>query len=532
MKTIFKFISYLLTAAFVVAIPALAATGPKVGIKCTKAGQIIFQKNVKFICSKSGKNLIWKSQPIATPAPSSSPSSPLANTPSPSSSPSQQINSRPSAGSACENIGARIPAGFETFLECRMVVGGKLKFFNIQNGAIPPTNVTPLGDIKDCQVPDQTKRDPGATPIGYKTNRYQNPSYPTEGQFKIVILPIDFNDVPGAPLNISILDRYVKIIEKWFDYESNGKLKVEVTYVDKWLRAPKPSQKYNWNHPGTQNPTNLTNDEIGQDFVNISDSYVNYRNVGALFIMHPDRIRTIEYGMTANAMMQTAEGAISPFISANGYEDDRQDGALWAYWIHEFMHHVGITGHAPDELWALDLMNLQSGFGLSTSTWNQLLLDWLPPNQIYCRKIENLKSEVVTLTSIDSLQVGIKSAMIAMSSHEVLVIESRRKDFWTTSVNTMVNKEVYDGFYGVTIYIVDTTRVNSDIETDRNAPDYDSSKYKFAWNLKVSKDHLSEFKGVSGLEYIMLEGEKLMFRNVQISFLESGNFDTIKVEKI
>ena len=509
---------------------------PKSGGSCAKKGLVSIYKNKKYTCIKSGNKFIWDSGIAIQPKnPAPLPSISSSAVPTPSNSPTTQPSATPTgpkSGDNCENIGSRIPLTSNTYLECRMVSGGKLRFFTINPKAVPPLNTTSLGNMKDCQVPDQTNRPPGATPVGYKTNRYQNPSYPTEGNFKIVILPIDFSDVPGEALDKNVLDKYVNIIEKWYSYESNGKLKVTVSYVDKWLRAPKPSQKYNWNHPGTQNPTNLTDDQIGQDFADIADPYVDFRNVGAFFVMHPNRIKTIEYGTLANVRVNTAEGAISPYVVANGFMSDRQDGALWAYWIHEFMHHVGITGHAPDHLWGMDLMTLQSGFGLSTTTWNQLLIDWLPANQLYCRTIDNLKSDILTLTSIDSLNDGIKSAMIAVSSHEVLVIESRRKDFWSSSVNTLVNKEAFDGFYGVLIYLVDTTKTSSNFDLDITAPDYDPTKYRFAYNLKISSNHINEYKGVWNLDYLMLYGESVEFRNIRISLIDSGDFDTIKIEKI
>ena len=306
-------------------------------------------------------------------------------------------------------------------------------------------------------------------------------------------------------------------------------------YVDKWLRAPKISHAYNWNHPDTQNPTNLTNDQIGQDFANIADSLIDFHNVGAIFVLHPSMNPNIEYGMMADSKFQTDEGFISPFIVSNGFQTDRQNGAIWSVWIHELGHHMGFVGHSPDELRHLDLMDDQSGYGLSTSTWNQLLVDWLLPSQLYCRTINNLKDDEITLTSIDSLKSGLKSAMIAMSNHEVLVIESRRKDYWTNPIYTRVpnlRNEVFDGFYGIAIYLVDTSKTNDPV-METTSPGYDPNvQYKYARNLKISDNHVSEYKGIDGLEYLMLQGESLTFRNVKISFIQTGDFDTIKIQKI
>ena len=513
---------------------------PKSGGSCAKKGLVSIYKNKKYTCIKSGNKFIWDSgfafQP-KNPAPLPSISS--SAVPTPSNSPTTQPSATPTgpkSGDICANIGSRFEISKTSFLECRMVAKNQSQWIILNLNPVLPTNNVSLGNIKDCQVSDQTNRsrfDAQAAPIGYMPDRRQSLSYPTQGNFNIVILPIDFKDFPGSGLDESELLNYSKIIETWFNYESNGKLKVSVSYVNKWLRAPKLSHDYNWNHPGTQNPTSLSDDQIGQDFADIADNYVDFHNVGAIFVMHPDRIPNIEYGMMANTKIQTSEGFVSPFLVSNGYNVDRQDGAIWSYWIHELGHHLGFVGHAPDELRDLDLMDNQSGFGLATSTWNQLLVDWLLPTQLYCRSIGNLISDNVTLTSVDSLSDGVKSAMIAMSSHEVLVIESRRKDFWTTASNTFVKmkKEAFDGFYGIAVYLVDTSKIN-DPNIDRMSPQFDPSIHKFARYLTISNEHLSRYKDVEGLEYLMFLGESIIFRNVKISLVNTGDFDTIKIEKI
>ena len=453
-----------------------------------------------------------------------------------SPSPTQSQSPITLAGSKCDGVGSRIAITSESYLECRMIANDQKQYFSINMNSTSPQITTSLGNIGDCQVPDLTNRprfEAQSAPIGYMPDRRQSPNYPTQGEFKIVILPIDFSDFPGKELDKQELKAYSELIKTWFDYESNGKLKVDVIYVDKWLRAPKISHEYNWNHPGTQNPTTLTNDQIGQDFANIADPYVDFHKVGAIFVMHPSMNQNIEYGMMADSKFQTDEGFISPFLVSNGYQVDRLNGAIWSVWIHELGHHMNLAGHSPNELPLLDLMNNQSGYGLSTTTWNQLLVDWLLPSQLYCRTINNLKEDEITLTSVDSLKPGLRSAMIALSNHEVLVIESRRKDFWTNPIYTHVpslTKEVFDGFYGIEIYLVDTS---TSPVLEPTSPGYNPNvKYNYARNIEISDTHVSEFKGINGLEYLMLQGESLTFRDIKISFTQSGDFDTIKIQKI
>lgn len=507
----------------------------KAGTSCNKLSQTQIVNSVKYTCIKSGKKLIWdKGAKVVAPKPSGTSSQNSSSSPNQIPSKSSESSSSaigPKPGDICQNIGSHIPKGQGVYLECRTVAQNNLKWFELNQNPSVPVNDLNLGNIKDCQVPDQTGREPGATPIGYKSNRVQNPTFPTEGKFTIVIAPIDFSDFPGEKLDTKFLDANARNIEKWFSYESNGKLSVDVVVIDHWLRAPKISQKYNWNHPGTINPTNLTDNELGQDFVDLIDPYVNFSKVGAIFVLHPADIKSIEYGMMASIRVNSNEGQISPFLVSTGFQSMRQNGALWALWVHELMHHLGMTGHAPSELMFLDLMDLQSGMGLATTTWNQFLIDWLPASQIYCRKIDEVKKEAITLTSVDSLSLGIKSIMVTMSNHEVLVIESRRKDYWTTSSTSLSPKEVFDGFYGVTVYLVDTTKDN-DRSVNFKDPTFDPTKYRFAYYLKINSSRPDEFKGVESLNYLMLLNESLTFRNLRISLVKSGDFDTVQIEKV
>lgn len=511
--------------------PSIAASTVKAGSSCTKLNQVAKALNTQFKCVRNGKKLVWTKLPnIQKPLPTSTPAP--TQTPTPIKTDATRVSAI-QEGSACNDIGQKAPHSSSQFFECRMTAGGKLEYFLISQNPVLPTNNVNFGKISDCQIPDLTNRDQGASPIGYKSNRYQNPEHPTEGSFDIALIPVDYQDSPGGKLSKEFIDQNANKIEEWFTFESNSKLKVKVQRIYTWLRAPKKSEKYNWNHPGTANPTDLTNDQIGQDFVNIADKYIDFTNVGAVFILNPNRMKTIEFGMSAHAMVHTDEGNKAPFFDSSSYYGDIQEGALWAYWVHGFMHHVGMTGHAPTELYFLDLMDSQSGFGLATTTWNQLLIDWLPSDQLYCKKLENISSEILTLVSVDSLSKGIRSAMIPISDHEIIVIESRRKEYWTTAKNTLVEnrKEVFDGFYGISVYLVDTKKDNSG--KDGFDPSFDASLDKFARYLKIASNRPDAFKDVrSGLNYLMLKGESVTFRNLRISLIKSGDFDTIKLEKI
>jgi len=146
--------------------------------------------------------------------------------------------------------------------------------------------------------------------------------------------------------------------------------------------------------------------------------------------------------------------------------------------------------------------------------------------------VATLKESEVTLRSVDSNLDGVKSIMIKISSHQMIVIESRRKAFWSSAASTLSTREFIDGFYGVMVYTVD-----ADVQNDRSQESGGDSgndpKYpKFAYFQKISDSHISDYDRIGQWKYVMYEGENIVVNGVKISLVKSGDFDTVKIEKV
>ena len=90
-----KFFAGLLAAVLIsFSLPAFSASKPKVGSPCSTIGKSQIIGNLKFVCSKSSKRLLWKATPIKVkPSAAASPSP----TVTPSPSPTSTVTPKPSA---------------------------------------------------------------------------------------------------------------------------------------------------------------------------------------------------------------------------------------------------------------------------------------------------------------------------------------------------------------------------------------------------------------------------------------------------
>ena len=564
----------LLVALILTVIPSVAISAQKItpGSPCKSNKHSATYLNVKYICSLASKKLVWiKSKQINIKNSRTGLDSkkefidPLTSKPCSTQGernvnqlgalvclPSQsgkliwqqsfekkmpdpiQETSKPTkifvGGEACDIVGQRqiISTGY---LECRYIADNQKKIFQISNNPIYSSNIKSPQKMETCQILDQRGLPPQQGSVGFNPFRPISDNFPLMGKIKIAIIPIDFSDFPGKGSPSGEIKAESKIIEKWFNHFSNGKLKTDISTYDTWIRAPKEARFYNWKHPGTVNPTKLSDSQLVQDLISVSNKYFDFTNLGALFLKYPKGTSDIEHGIMNKVIVNSLQGEIHPYVVSDGIVLERLGGANWAAWLHELLHAMGIAGHAPGNGWPFGIMAHQSGEAVNLSTWDQLIVNWTNESDVYCDDLSSLVPNVITLRAVDSEQNGLKSIVIKLSASEVLVIESRRKDFWSTSSSSLVPKEFPNGFYGVMAYVVNTKidndRTRESIDDTGNNPDI----AKFAFFQEVSKSHNSDMAPGRAANYVMVEGESITTMGVKVSLVKSGDFDTVEVKK-
>ena len=171
------------------------------------------------------------------------------------------------------------------------------------------------------------------------------------------------------------------------------------------------------------------------------------------------------------------------------------------------------------------------------NSWDELSVDWMTEDDIYCIDKANLKPVQIKLAPIERQQSGIHSVMIKLDNHRALVIESHRAGDFAPGMP--------EYGYGVTLQLVDTTKSTG--WTDETAT---SIYLQFANNQRYGPEYGTRLNnkraddsgynlyngiGVSGARwgldqnYLLLQGESYTFEGIKIEFLSSGNTDLIAI---
>ena len=439
--------SVIFIVACALMLPVSTFAAIKTGDSCLKIGKTLTQSGLKYFCVKKNGKLVW-SNPVkeAKPASINQPSLPAQTE---------------KEGDSCSVLGKQI-TNSGGILECRNVANNQKKYFQISlNPAAPAISQSPEG-IDICRAPDmRTTKSPGIQAIAYPvTSAASPPMIPITGKVKVAIIPIDFSDVPGTGSPSEIIDPEIVKINEWVKQFSNGKMTYEIQTSKSWIRASKDSSEYVWVHPGPVQPNPLPGAKTGtlrapaqlaEDLMASAQDSFDYTNLKVVFFVYPKNIVNIWDAVTQYASIQTNKGVVGAQINATGAWLYQNKMPIWSWFIHENMHPHGLAGHAPSDGSPFNLMTNQAGSSLVIDAWDQLILDWQIPNQFYCVSVGKLEKALVEMSPIERDEVGTKAIMVRLSPNEVLVIESRRRDKWSSGQTDWAGLPI--GFYGLLVYV-------------------------------------------------------------------------------
>lgn len=527
---------------FSAAIPmANPTTQVKAGAVCVKANQKVVKSGKTFVCKKSGKKLIWKVQVKKTTKPSGATDSrPVAQT-------------RNNAGDPCAAVGQRETNSFG-YLECREVANKAKKYFQLSDSPVaPPLNVSPES-IDVCRIPDQSTTDRSQGPsIAYPIpsgKRYA--SIPRVGEINAAIIPIDFPDSPGAGSPSVLYNEMISKVNDWMKWYSQGKSFYKFQVHDSWIRAPKNSSEYVPADHISSRPEPAANYKTGRqingldiisEYLDLAEDHFDYDKMHTVFILYPKDVKNIWTGIwklgikdSRGPIWSTTDDPrlIGKWATATGARDNYYNFPVWSFFLHENLHNQGLQGHAPNQGYNLGIMTNQYGLSLPLSSWDTLIIDWQFENQFYCVSKENVKPASVVLSPLEREELGTKAIMVKLSRSQVLVIESRRKDKWSSGYRGFPG--LPDGFYGVVVYKVDTTATPQYgvIEPDgANWRDSSDAHAYFIRNQNVDHGTIpgAPQSGPIDMNFVMYEGESLTTNGIKISLVKSGDHDEVKIER-
>ena len=327
-----------------------------------------------------------------------------------------------------------------------------------------------------------------------------------------------------------MIQEIISTSDAWAKWFTNNRLKFEWVDSQKWLRAPKESSHYNWVHPySILQKESINSGKIGQELITFTDTQLNIDGVDAFLFIYPKGITTIKDSINYRAgQIQTKRGIISAGVYASSENLNRYySGQSFAmFLLHEHMHGFGYIGHSP--AWPpLFSISHTGGPSKTMHAWDRLDLDWVTENDLYCNSLSNISSEEITLVPQEREQSGFKAAAIKLDETRLIVIESHRRDKWSS--------DFYPGFYGLTVMLVDTTR-DTDRRGEGSGDNYRGTRYsRTATYFQFTQYPTDrEVLGTTRFEgnYLLKKGQSFEIENLKISFLESDYNDKIVLSKI
>ena len=429
----------------------------------------------------------------------------------PASTPKDELKE----GGFCGTVGSTFITSEGTFL-CRRVVNDKNTWILYKKNESFPNQSNVSLPIDTCKLTDKRVSDVPQT----LNNSFPRPDRfkPSTGVVNVALTGIDFSDAPGKGLPFDRAPGLIKYFNEWFDFYSGGKMKLKWFEVNKWLRVDALSTDFNQKtNPFTA--VNLMNTKV----FGALEPLMPLETIPLVLIYFPEQLDNSDDGY-----MPFRGGG---FKLANGtmYEPYYWGGDPYAqpittYYLHEILHGIGFTGHAPLNGGPFGiLMNNQDSKSYGIDVWSGFINNWYDKENIVCLDKANLEKSEFKLESIDTNPKGVISGMVKLNDKEILVIEPRRQGKFSTFA---------DGFAGVTVYKVDTSKVYA--RWDRELDGFDFEKNQWAYYLRTDQQKSPEWVFTQGTSsrIVAYPGESFTIDGVRITYKESGNFDTVIVEKV
>ena len=526
--------------------PSISATPPKSGAVCSKAGVTKNYNGKKYTCIKSGKKLVWNngifinsanqtptsipSPSITTPRPTSSPEPITTPSSSPTSGP--KVDAEPNIGSSCRNQGEFVSSNGLT-LVCRLVAKNQKKLFELSDAFTTEANPKSPDTLATCRLSDQRPKpiQPEGTQIAYPiTPRFGSVK---EGIEKIAVVGFDFEDSPGSGNPIDIFGSDLQKSQEFFDWYSNGKVRFEFSTYNQWIRLKRNTNAYQTDEHFGSVPGSLRVEEMAQEFYAAVSKYINLNGFSSVWFTYPKDVKNLNYNFGFGGGWNNL-----PSFYASGPYHSEIALPLWTFYIHEMLHEQGLSGHSPKVPWRLGVLLNGNGYSSAMNSWDELSVDWITEDEIYCVDSKKLESVKINLAPIERKQKGIHTIMIKLDNHRILVIESHRKGEFAPGMP--------DYGYGLTLQLTDTTKITT-WDDERATSIYlkvtNENRFGLEYGTRINNAQADDAGinlfngiGVSGARwgidqsYLLLEGESFVFEGITIDFLKSGNADVISIK--
>ena len=526
----------------------------KAGGSCSKAGIKSVSAGKTYTCVKSGKKLVWDKGvliPVAKPAPSASASA-------------APVVVQVKEGDSCEKMGVQ-GKDSQGLLECRKFAGNVLKFIRISNDFSPVSNPKSPDPLSLCQLPDKRTEIPAdqknIVPLAIAYPPKPFPTYPgSKGTFKVVVVGVDFPDVPGSGTPETIWKNDVVKARQWMDWYTNGQVKLDIVTYPQWVRAPKKSASYDASNNGDRGASDvqaggLTAQQISDDYIHTIEQVADLSGAISIWVYLPPNVTKPDGAFQPHSagVQSKKYGFVKAQLVVNSADVYLSDRPRFAYYLHEMIHAIGIMGHSPKFIPTAGFLN-KNGMMSNADGWTQALLPWdamtwgvAESSDTYCIDKSRLKSVDLKLVPLEREQEGIRSAMIRLNDHQILIVESHRSDKWGVGEGA--------GFAGTMVSLIDTARSTS-FENENSPRDPCITSTGVYLRVEDGNHGVHEaigkplvndgrryygvnvYNGISisgdedkwDLNHVMYPGDSISSVGVKITLLKGGDNDLVRIE--
>ena len=456
--------------------------------------------------------------PVVTPA----------ETSDESDSAQAQPESQKKEGDECEIPGEEIP-GLRGPLLCTYLNGMWAYLGLTGSGGFPGQLDVATLPVEECKLEDQRPleaRVGGSTSFPVVGNRI-----PRLGEVNIAFAAIDYPDAPGRETPLELMEETLRTIDAWNDFFTDGRVKFNWVVFDEWVRMPKDSEYYVEDKTKNDNGeiVQISNkqlqskeEQIYQIFTEV-EKFIDLESLDAAYILSNPEAKLVDFptGYAADQKVTSASGSydlsfwsIGTYIFGN-VPEFTHNRPIWTSMLHETGHAQGLAGHAPGNEWTFDVMTS----GGTLNAWNGWLMGWIPDDEIICLDGTKPATHKLKLDSVDLNRGGTIAAVIRLSDHEAIIVESRRKGPF--SIDFQPEWEV------IMAYLVDSKRLADRFDGNRTKElDY----FSYFMRLDIPKFPYDPSVDYFDPNIFAQEGETLEHENVRIRFSSGGVFSTIEVE--
>ena len=377
-----------------------SAANPKYGDPCPKLNQVKTYDYITFLCLKVNGKLVWTGKQYGDPQSDKKRNVGAKKQPTP------KIDVRKEGG-GCSELGKKLKLG-DGALYCVKVMGGELKYIKVFDNAPAITNPSTPFNISDCRPPDLRGGVPNGWDRGAITYPVINHALVNSGILNLAVVPIDFQDFQGTGLPSTIYKSEMERMQNWFNFFSNGKLKIEYQVDDKWHRAPNKVNHYNVGEGVDISPDGFSTKQLVNEYVEVTKSNFDFSKADAVLFVYPPDLYAIQKPITRYGSI-TLNGVDKGMMLMATPNSPLSFSRLSVWTAHEMLHHMGLVQHFPVNPpdWGIE-------WGGSTRSevllpWNQSILDWINPDQYYCTTRDSLSKTRITLTPLEKSMAGMRA---------------------------------------------------------------------------------------------------------------------------